>query len=92
LKDVKQSPAIEAVKSMKEGVAGGSVVKSHGSGGVPIDMDAAVFVSICTWNRICGNSFCLEDGSSMMAEDEALMWFEVTPFSPLTSHHRICPF
>jgi hypothetical protein len=72
--------------------AGGSTVRSHGSGIVPIDMHAVMRVSICNGEKICGNAFCLEDGKSMMSEDEALMWFEVTPYSPLESHGRLCPF
>jgi hypothetical protein len=57
-----------------------------GSGNMPIDMDA------CTVVSICGNSFCLEDSKSMMTDEEAHVWFKATLFSPLVTHHQICPF
>ena len=84
--------ATAALQAYTAGVDGGSTVKSNGTNIVPVDIDAVTRISYCTNTRIEGNYFILEDGKSAISDDEALMWFEVTPFSPLPTHHRLSPY
>jgi len=91
---IKDSPDITSLKRIKytQPLSGGSTVKSLGSGLVPIDLESKRCVSICSGKRIEGNVFYLEDRKTTMSYDEALMWFEVNPFSPLPSHANLSPF
>lgn len=81
-----------AITSIPTGVTGGSTVRSNGANTVPVDIDAISRTSYCTGALIEGNYFLLEDGKTTLSDDEALMWFEVTPFSPLPTHRRLCPY
>ena len=73
-------------------VNGGATVKCHGSGIIPNDMESIIKTSICTGNRITGNVYYFEDENSTVSEDESIMWYEVSPFSPLKTHKRFNPF
>ncbi|OHT12484.1 hypothetical protein TRFO_17637 [Tritrichomonas foetus] len=87
------SDAFEGIKQLEKiTVDGGSTVKAHGSGIIPNDMGASVGYSFFTKKRIDGNVFYFEDDSTAVSEDEALMWYEVSPFSPLASHKRFNPY
>jgi hypothetical protein len=68
---------------------GGSTVKSRATGVTPVDLAASGIM----WGTPSGvdtrNGFMLEDEKTTMPWDEALMWFEVTPFSPLWTHQKL---
>ncbi|OHT15812.1 hypothetical protein TRFO_13835 [Tritrichomonas foetus] len=73
-------------------IDGGSTVHVLGTGNLPIDLAAPPVMSVCSGLRIDGNIFYLEDGQSAMSQEEAMMWFEVNPFSPLKTHQRLFPY
>lgn len=87
-----KSKAFEGLSSLTQGVDGGCTVNALGSGVIPIDMDSQIRTSACTNQQIKGNYFVLEDGKTAISYDEALMWFEVTPFSLLETHERLFPY
>ncbi|KAG7159679.1 WD repeat-containing protein 17-like 4, partial [Homarus americanus] len=39
-----------------------------------------------------GPSYFLENGESVMGQNDALMWSKVHPYSPLGSGYRLNPF
>ncbi|KAG7156213.1 WD repeat-containing protein 17-like 3 [Homarus americanus] len=41
---------------------------------------------------IKGPSYFLENGESVMGQNDALMWSKVHPYSPLGSGYRLNPF
>jgi WD40 repeat protein len=84
--------AFKALQGVTEGVDGGSRVRAQIAGINPVNPDCAQRVSICSGAGFDGNAFILEDGTTAVSADEALMWFEVTPFSPLKTHRRLCPY
>ncbi|KAL5011845.1 hypothetical protein ScPMuIL_010396 [Solemya velum] len=51
-----------------------------------------IHTSCLTGERIKGMSYFLEDGTSAVSINEALMWAKVNPFSPLGSGLRINPY
>jgi hypothetical protein len=71
---------------------GGSTIVPISSPGRLISIDAPALISYCSGVLITGEPFILEDGRTAFTRQEALMWFEVTPFSPLPSHVRLFPF
>lgn len=84
----------EGIQSLDDDVSvdGGCTVHGLGSGIIPFDIGIGIKKSICSGLRIHGNYFVLEDKKSMMTLDEALMWFEVTPYSPLPTAQRMFPY
>lgn len=86
--------AFEGIKKLDadQSFDGGSTVHALGTGNLPINVESDPIVSICSGLKIDGNIFFLEDGKSAMSMEEALMWFEVTPFSPLDTHERLFPY
>jgi hypothetical protein len=84
--------AFDGIADIADAVDGGALVKGMGSGVIPIDMESTYRMSICSGERIYGNVFMLEDEVTAISTDEALMWFEVTPYSPLKTHHKLCPY
>jgi WD40 repeat protein len=88
----RESEAFKALADITEGVDGGSLVRAQIAGINPVNPDSAQRVSICSGCGFEGNAFILEDGVTAISGDEALMWFEVTPFSPLKTHRRLCPY
>ncbi|KAK8876408.1 hypothetical protein M9Y10_006614 [Tritrichomonas musculus] len=89
-----ESEIYDGIKALNDNVSvdGGSTVKSLGTGKLPIHLSSDPIVSVCSGLKIDGNIFYLEDGQSAMSAEEALMWFEVNPFSPLETHERLFPF
>jgi hypothetical protein len=71
---------------------GGSTVVPRGCGVIPTDITVPPRVSLCSGVSIIGDPFVLDDDEQAMSKQEALMWFEVTPFSPLPTHKRFVPF
>lgn len=89
--------AFETVKGIQAladdvSVNGGSTVKMRDIGVVPVEISEVKFTSICSGTTIKGGAFFLEDQKSAMSADEAQMWFEVTPFSPLETHTQLMPY
>jgi hypothetical protein len=72
-------------------IDGGCTIIPRGSGVVPREIGVATRKSYCSGERILGDFHFLEDGKSAMTRQEALMWFDVTPFSPLSTHKRYVP-
>ena len=68
---------------------GGRTVSSLSSSVKTIDVSSES-ISLCHTREMCG-MFYLEDGTTYLSMNEALMWFNVTPFSPLTTHAKFCP-
>lgn len=66
---------------------GGRSVHCLSGARTPVDIGKKTN-SVCT-KRFTNNPFTLEDGKSVMSKEEALQWFSVTPFSPLTGHSRL---
>lgn len=91
---IPETAALIGIKNLDTGQVfnGGSTVRSHGSGVVPNDLGSVVQYSLCSGKKIMGNVFYFEDGESTVSQDEALMWYEVSPFSPLKTHKRFSPF
>jgi hypothetical protein len=73
-------------------IVGGTTVKPRSMGVMPIDVAEAQSMSTVSGITIKRGSFVLEDQHSTMAWEEALMWFELTPFSPLPSHRRFMAY
>ena len=70
---------------------GGATIKALRAN-LPIIDIAKNISSICSGKMIKDTIFILVDGSSAMSLDEALMWFEVCPFSPLPTHRQFSPY
>lgn len=89
-----ESEAFNGIKQLADNVTvdGGSTVAGLGTGNLPIHLSSNPIISVCSGLKIEGNVFYLEDGESAMSEEEALMWFEVNPFSPLKTHERLFPY
>ena len=68
---------------------GGRTVASLSSSVKTIDVSKES-ISICH-TRDTSSIFVLEDGQSYFSTNEALMWFSITPFSPLPTHKKYCP-
>jgi hypothetical protein len=67
---------------------GGSTVKQRSTGVVSVDLRASeVIWGISTvWDK--KKLFRLEYEETSMGLDEVIMWFDVTPFSPLAMHMK----
>ena len=94
-----QSKQLEEIDAVKKAinykgkkVDGGITIMSMNPGSVPIDIEVNLTKSICSNLPPSGNVFYLEDGVSIMSSDEALMYFEVTPFSPLPTCKSFIPY
>lgn len=70
---------------------GGITVKALSSNVVPIDLDTKPQYSYISGKHVSGNFFFLEDKTSKISIEEAIMWFEVTPFSPLPTAAVLYP-
>jgi hypothetical protein len=70
-------------------VDGGVIVQPAVAKVVPIPISGEVPVSYCSGRMLGEPPFVLEDGETCMSLREALMWFDVTPFSPLKTHQRL---
>lgn len=68
---------------------GGSTVRAQGNGCTQVELSSEKYTSFCSGKVIAGNLFFLEDRRTTMDREEALMWFDVTPFSPLRTHQRL---
>jgi hypothetical protein len=70
---------------------GGSTVKSRATGVVPVNLAEGII-----WGTPGGvdakKGFVLEDEQTAMSWDEALMWFKITPFSPLSTHQKLMAY
>jgi WD40 repeat protein len=73
-------------------VDGGSTVKPRSMGVVPVDLSQVDLRSAVSGTTIIGGAFVLEDEKSTIAWEEALMWFSLTPFSPLPTHAKLMAF
>jgi hypothetical protein len=73
-------------------VDGGSTVKPRSMGVVPVDLSQVDPQSTVSGTTIVNGAFVLEDEKSTIAWEEALMWFSLTPFSPLASHAKLVAF
>ena len=93
-KSISQTETVKGILNLPKNLSvdGGCTVHALGTGNLPIDLASSPVVSVCTGYRIDGNIFYLEDGISAMSTEEALMWFEVNPFSPLKTHERLFPY
>ena len=89
-----ESEALNGIKLLQDDVSvdGGSTVVGLGTGNLPVHLSSNPIISVCSGLKIDGNVFYLEDGESAMSAEEALMWFEVNPFSPLKTHERLFPY
>jgi WD40 repeat protein len=83
-----QSQAMEGLQKLPDGPGweGGSTVQTRGTGVVPIDVGCTLYTSFCSGKEVHGNICLLEDGKTAMSSEEAVMWHDVTPFSPLETH------
>jgi hypothetical protein len=72
-------------------IDGGCTIIPRESGVVPREIGVATRMSYCSSERILGDLHFLEDGKTTITRQEALMWFDVTPFSPLPTHKRYVP-
>jgi hypothetical protein len=80
------------VKKNASKIDGGSTVVTASSGMSPVDIDFDPLYSVCSGEIITGNPFIFEDTKTRMTLDEAFMYFESTPFSPLETSKYIVPF
>ena len=88
------SQAGQGIQSLADNTAvdGGSTVKMRDIGVVPVEINELKFTSVCSGKTIRGSTFFLEDPKYVMGGDEAQMWFEVTPFSPLETHEQMMTY
>jgi hypothetical protein len=70
-------------------VSGGVVVQPAVPKVIPVRIEANPVVSYCSGPLVGESVFLLEDGETAMSSREALMWFDVTPFSPLKTHQML---
>ena len=88
------SQAGQGIQSLADNISvdGGSTVKMRDIGVVPVEINELKFSSVCSGKTIRGSTFFLEDPKYVMGGDEAQMWFEVTPFSPLETHEQMMTY
>ena len=80
------------VRTNSQNVDGGCTVKSSDPGVNPTDLDFEPMISLCSNELVTGSPFILEDLKSRMTYDEALMFFESSPFSPLRTSRYTIPY
>jgi hypothetical protein len=70
-------------------VDGGVIIQPSVSKVVPLQIEVKTQISYFCRPLVGESVFVLEDGVTFMSLREALMWFDVTPFSPLKTHQRL---